>query len=555
MLRRWWNVFLLVALRALMITVISIRSFLTRRRMSHQNGIVAKGVIRIVDNLLCPENDFFKPGLEFRCRLRHASVLGLDDAGLYVRGATLTFADENVESPLDILMNTGTAVPFWNLSTFGQAMFATMRGGRAKRIPYFRRNPRCFENFVKALRLRPKSFSQLYYHSQTPLEFRAYDKKERYIKFRLIPEDRGPESGIPDSAQLQTPWFQEAQAGETLSPNYLKDEFRERVKTRGVSYHLQMQLHEWMPDDRRDVVLNGVYEWDEQTHPWMDLATVRLDAILEDEHGYDCAFPITNLPPCIRLTRPLSIYDPPSLEYLRVGANLAHRARFLGNRIFGLPPAIPDERPDVSYRDEAGSTVVRNDVYMAASLPQQDSKSKRQERQLLLEVARGLYQFHPAQGRPPSVKVLPKAEEFTPKSRGRMLFDEAAITANSVAARVEASFGARKGLRAYDSMYPLLAKPSVMKRFRADEEFGRQRLAGVNPFLIQRCRAIPDHFRVDDATVAGLIGTGTLASAIDAGRVFLLDYPCSMEFRSRQPDRNVTCARRFACCTWIPAGC
>jgi len=57
--------------------------------MSHENGIVARGRIRVVDNLAIPQNDFFLPGREFSCRLRHASVSLMDDAGLFVRGASL----------------------------------------------------------------------------------------------------------------------------------------------------------------------------------------------------------------------------------------------------------------------------------------------------------------------------------------------------------------------------------------------------------------------------------------------------------------------------------
>ena len=124
-------------------------------------------------------------------------------------------------------------------------------------IPYFRNNPRCFHNVVIALRLRPTSFTQLHYYSQTPFEFRARDDRLRYCKFRLLPEDRGPETGIPGEDDLRTPWFQEAKPGETLPPNYLKDEFRQRVTDGGATYHLEIQLHDWREGDDRAVVLNS----------------------------------------------------------------------------------------------------------------------------------------------------------------------------------------------------------------------------------------------------------------------------------------------------------
>ena len=141
-------------------------------------------------------------------------------------------------------------------------------------IRYFRANPRCFENVTSALRLRPDSFASLRYHTQTPFEFRARDGRLRYCKFRLLPEDRGPETGIPREEDLQTPWFQEARPGESLSPNYLKDEYMERVRSRGAKYHLEMQLHEWRPDDQREVVLNSLYAWEESAHPWIPIANV-----------------------------------------------------------------------------------------------------------------------------------------------------------------------------------------------------------------------------------------------------------------------------------------
>jgi hypothetical protein len=148
----------LVGLRAICVALIALHSFFTRTRMSHENGIVARGRIRLVDDLAIPENDFFLPGREFACRLRHASVSLMDDAGLFVRAASLKFADVDIDSPLDLLMNGGTAAPFWNMHTFAQFMLARMRGGRAHLIPYFQANPRCFENVVSALRLRYRPY-------------------------------------------------------------------------------------------------------------------------------------------------------------------------------------------------------------------------------------------------------------------------------------------------------------------------------------------------------------------------------------------------------------
>ena len=548
--RSWWAWAQLVGLRALCVSLIALNSFFTRTRMSHENGILSRGRIRIVDNPDIPENDFFISGREFPCRLRHASVSLMDDAGLFVRGASLKFADEDVKSPLDLLMNGGATAPFWNMSTFAQFMYSKIRGGRAHMIPYFKANPRCFENVVGALRLRPDSFASLRYHSQTPFEFRARDGKLRYCKFRLVPEDRRPETGIPREEDLQTPWFQEAKPDETLSPNYLKDEFIQRVKSRGADYFLEIQLHEAQPDDEREVILNSLYAWEESAHPWKPLAHVRIDSIHdEDPYGYHCLFELANRPDCIGMIEPLSIYDPPSLEYLRVAGSFARRARLLGIRLMGTPRPVPHLRTAVSYPDERETHVTTDDVWMDARLPQSETKTRAQDRASQLEHARGLYQFACDPGMPAYVKDLPAHEAFSNEKDLRMGWDVVTMVAGLGLGDIETTFNRNGQLSSYehffsgvgaapkawpdlpafqgftlglDAIKPPL--PAVHARYQTDEEFGRQRLDGVNPFLLRRCEVIPHNFPVHQGII-GEVGKGApdLAALRDAGRLYLLD--------------------------------
>ena len=525
--RSWFASAQLVGLRALCVGLVALNSLVTRTRMSHENGIVARGRIRLLDNLPIPENDFFLPGREFPCRLRHASVSLMDDAGLFVRAASLKFADADIESPLDLLMNGGTASPFWNMHTFAQFMYARIRGGRAHLIPYFQANPRCFENVRSALRLRPDSFASLRYYSQTPFEFRARDGRRRYCKFRLLPADRRPETGIPRDEDLQTPWFQEPRRGETLSPNYLKDEYIERVRSRGVEYVLEMQLHEWQSGDQRDVILNSLYAWDEDNHPWLPIATVQIHSIHdEDPYGLRCIFEIGHRPDCVGLIEPLSIYDPPSLEYLRIGAEWAARARLLGIKLLGPPQPVPHLRPVVSYPDEQQSSVRSDDVWMDARLPQNETKARSKERAMQLERARGLYQFTTDGRSPAYVKDLPAHEAFSDEKDQRMFWDIAEMVVGLGLGAIEEEFDPSRSLTAYEHFFGGLRPPlpSVCARYERDEEFARQRLDGVNPFLLRRCDALPDNFPVKQETVSSLLaGKPDLASLRDAGRLYLLD--------------------------------
>ena len=533
--KTWWTTSQLVGLRALCVALIAAYSFFTRKRMSHENGIVARGRIRLLDQLAIPENDFFVPGREFPCRLRHASVSLMDDAGLFVRAASLKFADADTESPLDLLMNGGAAAPFWNMHTFAQFMYARMRGGRAHLIPYFQANPRCFENVRSALRLRPDSFASLHYYSQTPFEFRARDGRLRYCKFRLLPEDRRAETGIPREDDLRTPWIQEARPGESLLPNYLKDEYMERVRSRGASYVLEMQLHEWRPDDQRDVILNSLYAWDESTHPWVHIANVHIGSILdEDPYGYRCVFEIAHRPECIGLIEPLSIYDPPSLDYLRIGGKAAARARLIGTKLFrGAAQPVPHLRLVESYPDEQESRVTADDVWMDAKLSQNETKARSRDRTMQLEHARGLYQFANDGRSPAYVKDLPADEAVSDEKDHRMTWDIVKMVFELGLGAIEQEFDVSRSLSAYEDFFSLGGDgagdlkpqlPSVCARYHSDEEFARQRLDGVNPFLLRRCTAIPDNFPVTQEIVAPVLAGGPdLASLRDAQSLYLLD--------------------------------
>ena len=112
----WWKTY------AFCFLLVVLQSLIRRRKMSHNNGIAAAGKLRIVSNPEFPEADFFEPGREFACRIRHATASMMDDAMLTVKGASIKFSDNPVESPLDIEMNTGRSL-FWsaaNFFTFGR---------------------------------------------------------------------------------------------------------------------------------------------------------------------------------------------------------------------------------------------------------------------------------------------------------------------------------------------------------------------------------------------------------------------------------------------------
>jgi hypothetical protein len=76
--------------------------------------------------------------------------------------------------------------------------------------------------------------------------------------------------------------------------------------------------------------------------------------------------------------------------------------------------------------------------------------------------------------------------------------------------------------------WTFLKKPEVAKDWQEDREFGRQRLAGINPVLIRKCKPedidLNGDFPVTDELVKPVLGDVTLNSALADDRLYLLDY-------------------------------
>ena len=561
-----------------MVGMITANSLLTRERMSHDNGIVARGRIRLLDDMgAIPSNRFFTPGRSFEAALRHASITFADDAALQVRAASLKFSSGPIRSECDLLMNGGEAAPFWNMDTFWQFMRARVRGGRAHLIAYFQRNPRCYFNVRDALRRNPESFTDQRYYTQTPLRFIADDGVERYAKFRLVPADDGVrETGIPGEDDLQTPWFQDALPGETRHWNYLKDEYRERLRDGGAAhYRLQIQLLEWQPHHERAVELSSLYAWDEREHPWHDLARVEMNEVVDDPleaQGY--LFSLRNLPEgTLEVIPARGFQDGPSMDRLRLGGYWPRRARLAMLRLRGPKPPSGNPRavrPDRSA-DRTTSLVRSCDVAERPQIADGILDADYYTRERRLDVQRGLYQYahgfirwgsngysqdvpdfslsdHPwyqevfldardntvcrgddeLKPLPPFVRDLSASERFSAYIEGRLYRIIGASVLSSGASLIEQKLSDWKGLDVYRRFYAgYRTKPRSLTQWHHgdDVEFARQRLAGTNPMMLRRLDAIPPKFPVTDEAVEGLLPLGeTLATAMERKRLFWCDY-------------------------------
>ena len=127
----------------------------------------------------------------------------------------------------------------------------------------------------------------------------------------------------------------------------------------------------------------------------------------------------------------------------------------------------------------------------------------------------------PAEGfrLPPYLPTLPKQEEFTLQKLTDLLAHKTRGQLNGLIRT-----GRVKNVAGYERMYPLLPRPDHAALWNVDEEFARQRVAGVNPM----------HLRARDTDVSGPLASvvaaslekegTTITKVLDAGRLFETDY-------------------------------
>ncbi len=320
---------------------------LRRRRMTHNNGIIGRGKVRVVDNPQFPAHDMFPPGKEYVCRLRHATVPYVDDGVRAVRSASLKFADSQWKSPLDLLMNSGRITFFWTAKHFLQSAAMRKEKGGFAFYEYFKLYEGACRAAREGFRRYPPSFNCMYYNTQTPFAFHAKDGLPRYVKFRLIPGDRGPDTGIPDPATMETldqiSDFR-SYPDDPRGRNYLKDEYKARVAAGPVKYILQMQLHVITPDDSPDIRNSNIF-WDEATHPWMDVAEVTIDEVLSYREAVLTAYSVAHLPKSMGILPATSIHDFNSINYMRSREWPAVWIRKFMIALFGLPEEYAGDGP------------------------------------------------------------------------------------------------------------------------------------------------------------------------------------------------------------------
>jgi catalase len=337
----WHKIYLWLFSQMFSWIIVLTLSLFYRKRMSHDNGIAGIGKLTIVPNPKFPQHDFFVPGKVFPARIRHASATFLDDAMNCIRSFSVKFSDHHFKSPFDIEMNTGEINLFWSAHSFLQ--FAKMRKQKygLQYIEYYKKYPEGLKGAQMALRRNPSSFQNLRYYSLTPYKFIGKDNVKRYAKYRVRPLNNEPETGIQHEMSNIDTGNQRILPFETRGRNYLKYEFEERVKNKEANYMMQIQTR-MAHDDEDPEIFNNMIPWDEEAHPWHDLAVVEIDEILDWKESTKTSFSLNNMPKTLGIIPAKSIYDYNSLNYMRAHSEKAKVARLLSYKLFGYPKPIPN---------------------------------------------------------------------------------------------------------------------------------------------------------------------------------------------------------------------
>jgi catalase len=314
----------------------------TRERMSHNNGIGAKGTFTFDLDPAIPAHPFFVQGKVMPCQVRHGMATFYDDAMATIKSLSLKLSDKPYESPFDMNLNTGRISLFWNVASF--LKLATMRRQKwgIEYIDYYKRYPIGKAAAIDNLRRNPTSFSNLSYYAQTPFNFVGSDGVQRYAKYRAIPYDSSVvESGILSEQSSLEPENQRITPGETRNRNYLKNELKERLKDDVVKYWYQIQIRD-AHSDESDSIFNSSIDWDERAFPWRNIGVITLNEIMDWDSSNVLGFGVSNLPKGLGYIPAKSIYDFNSLNYMRDKTEIARKARLLGYKLFGKPVEIPE---------------------------------------------------------------------------------------------------------------------------------------------------------------------------------------------------------------------
>ncbi len=155
------------------------------------------------------------------------------------------------------------------------------------------------------------------------------------------------------------------------------------------------------------------------------------------------------------------------------------------------------------------------------------STATRMAREAEVGARRAAYRWACPSGLPACAADVPPGEAFPLLKQLRMALDVNGSEIDLAIARLRTLFVTPEKLDAYNKYYLrwLRPRPKVAERWMTDAEFGRQRLDGINPHLIERCTSLPSKLGITPKALGQALPAGTTVEQLAAtGRLFLADY-------------------------------
>lgn len=284
-------------------------------RATHTYGVGAKGSFKVTDSPRFPSHEFFSPGAEYPLQVRHATISYEDDAVKDVRSGSLKFSHSPLDSPLDLIMNTGEENAFWNLRTFLAFVWAGARGPKGLKS-YCKRYPEGHRVARGSVRRAPDSFVQLRYYTKIPFHFHTREGVTMLVKFKLGPYEDLPDSGVVTGDDSINVWEQERLPTETRAHDYLRNEFLKRLDEGEVKYRLWMQCHTLATGESAEIY-NAAKAWDERKWPWLEVGVATMAEPLCAEDCEMLRMRVHNMPASISVVPATSLSDYNSIGYAR----------------------------------------------------------------------------------------------------------------------------------------------------------------------------------------------------------------------------------------------
>ncbi|WP_224389753.1 FAD-dependent oxidoreductase [Pseudonocardia sp. ICBG1293] len=322
---------------------------LTRRRIFHPRAAVLRGSIRFVEAPGVGVHPFFGAGRTRPVLARYSSGGSADDLAPGTRGVTLRWLDpddrtDGGPSPLTLTFNTGDRLFAPDLATFVRFMLARGDDERAALVGAL--PPDTSAVLWDQVR-DPLPLQRYHYHSQVPRIHVDATGRPWLARYRLVPDDGGPDLGHHDPAGRPVPPLVLLRdPAERRSPTALRDDLCRHAGTGSVRALLQLQLHPLGTDaDANRGALSPAAYWPETVHPFRTIGELRLDAAVDEPVAEDVSADPAVAPEGLGLALARSPYEAASVEH---GRALIYRAAHAARTRRGAPQAARDPRADLA---------------------------------------------------------------------------------------------------------------------------------------------------------------------------------------------------------------